>query len=73
MMISDDVYDAVSALKKPNESYTQVLARMAGVSKRKKQSLLDCAGLWSHLSEHDAKKRKSQIRKDRRSWRKIPW
>ena len=73
IMITEEVYSALSKLKHSHESYTDLLARLSGVSKKQKSSLMECAGLWDHLSDKDIEKRKVLIKKSRENWRKLEW
>ncbi len=72
-MIADDIYEAITRLKRPNESYTELIARCIGLSKTKKRSLLECAGLWKHLTKEDIENMESAIEKTRKNWRVIEW
>jgi predicted CopG family antitoxin len=60
IMISDDAYRALTKLKQGKESYTELVSRLAGLSKNKNQSLLECAGFW-------------HVKQSRRNWRNVPW
>jgi len=73
IMISDDVYKGITGMKRNGESYTQLLARLAGMSKYKKGSILECAGLWSNLSDKEIEKRKKLIEENRKNWREAKW
>ena len=61
--IMDDVYEILVKCKKPNESFSEELRRIVP----KKGDIMECAGLWSHMSEEEAedmKKTINQLRKD---------
>ncbi len=51
--ISDDAYARLAALKKPNESFSQVIRRITG-----KRSILELAGI---LSEQEAREFKQAV------------
>ena len=73
IMISDDIYKALTQLKRSGESYTQLIARYVGLAHTKKKSLLECAGLWRHLTKNDIANMENAIEKTRKSWRAIKW
>jgi len=61
--IMDDVYELLARNKKPNESFSEELRRLVP----KKGSIMECAGLWTHISDkeiEDLKKSIKQLRKD---------
>ncbi len=73
IMLSDEIYNALTRLKKPGESYTELIARYIGRGTAKKKSLLECAGLWGHLSKEDTDAMENAIKEGRKNWRKIEW
>ena len=73
IMIGDDIYKALTKLKRPSESYTNLIARCIGLGRTKKKSLLECAGLWRCLTDEDIKKMETAIEKSRKSWRVMEW
>ena len=73
IMIADDIYSALSKIKQPKESFTKLFSRLIGLSQKQKGSLLECAGMWGHLSEQEIHKRKKLIRQGRESWRELKW
>ncbi len=70
IMISDEVYAALTRLKSAGDSYTTLLAKCIGMDK-KEGSLLECAGLWKHLSKEETLKMKKTIEKSRKNWREL--
>lgn len=73
IMITDEIYEVLTRLKRKGESYTDVIARSVSIGKTKKSSLLECAGLWKSLSEGNVAKMKKLIKHSRNSWREIKW
>ncbi|MBI5553289.1 MAG: antitoxin VapB family protein [Candidatus Diapherotrites archaeon] len=73
IMVSDEVHSSLARLKHPRESYTELLSRLAGVSKNRPRSILECAGLWSHLTEKDVQARLNAIERGRVKWRPLEW
>ena len=63
--IMDDVYDLLSTLKRPGESFSDEIRRLA----KEKGSLLDLAGAWSDMSDEEVKRIKDRI-SERRSYRR---
>ena len=55
--IMDDVYDLMIRHKMENESFSDMLRREL----KSKKSIMDCAGAWSHLSDHEIKDMKRSI------------
>ncbi len=70
IMISDEIYEALTKLKRGGESYTGVIARSIGIEKNK-GSLLECAGLWQHMSDEEETAMKKVIADSRKNWRKV--
>ena len=60
IMISDEVYAALTRLKFAGESYTTLIAKCIGMGK-KEGTLLECAGLWKHLSKEETAEMKRTI------------
>ena len=73
IMISDDVYRTLTQLKHKGDSYTQVIARSLGTAKNQRKSLLECAGLWKHLSSEKIARMKKLVKASRNSWRELKW
>lgn len=73
IMISDDVYKSITSMKRNGESYTQLLARLAGMNKYKKGSILECAGLWKDISDKEINDMKKLIKENRKNWREVEW
>ena len=55
--IMEDVYELLSKNKKPNESFSQELRRLVP----KKGNIMECAGLWAHMSDKEAEDMKKYI------------
>lgn len=72
MNVSVEAYEALSARKRPNESFTQVILRLA-----RPGSLLDLAGILSNeqaqqmIDDLADSRRRSRERSDRQ-WREWP-
>ena len=47
----DDVYNLLVKNKKPDESFSEELRRIVP----KKGNIMECAGLWAHMSNKEAK------------------
>ena len=62
----DDVYKLLTRCKKKDESFSDELRRMF----KNKGSILDCAGLWSNLSDEQVKGMEKAIKKSREYTRK---
>jgi predicted CopG family antitoxin len=73
IMIGDEVYSALTKLKRPNESYTKLLSRLTGISKDSSKDIMSYAGLWSNVSEKNAQERFKDITQLRKNWRKTEW
>lgn len=54
--IMDDTYELLAKNKRPGESFSEVIRRLIP----RKTSIMDCIGLWEHLSDEDI----SQMKKD---------
>jgi len=46
--VTEDVYDLLSKMKLEGESFSDAIRRLAG-----RRRLVDCAGLWSDVSEEE--------------------
>lgn len=55
--IMEDVYELLVRRKKPNESFSEELRRIVP----KKGNIMECAGLWAHMSDKDAEDMKKSI------------
>lgn len=55
--IMDDAYDLLVKYKRPRESFSEVIRRLAP----KRGNLMDFAGAWSHLSKEDITAMKNDI------------
>ena len=64
--IMDDVYELLVRNKKEEESFSGELRRLI----KKKGSILDCAGLWSDLSDKQAEEMEKAIKKSKEYTRK---
>ena len=64
--IMEDVYELLNRNKKKDESFSEELRRLLA----KKGSILDCAGLWSDLSDEQVKQMENVIKKSREYTRK---
>ena len=53
----NDVYEILIRNKKPNESFSAELRRLVP----KKGDVMECAGLWAHMSDKEAKDMKKNI------------
>ena len=62
----EDVYELLNRNKKKDESFSEELRRLLA----KKGSILDCAGLWSDLSDEQVKQMENVIKKSREYTRK---
>lgn len=60
--IMDDAYNLLLSRKNNNESFSEVIRKMAG----KKGDIMRLAGAWKHLTSEEVEKRKSDIRKLRK-------
>ena len=61
--LSDDAYNNLKSLKKNNESFSEIVKRLASVEKR--EGLLNLAGVWK--GNPDAVKAMKSIYKDRKN------
>lgn len=61
--LSNDAYSTMKALKRNDESFSDVVMRISG---KKKKSIMDLAGVWS---EEDAKKAKKIVAEGRKNFR----
>jgi len=61
--VTEDVHKLLSKMKLKNESFSEMLARLA----RKKSSLSECAGLWKDMSEEEARDIKEGIKEMKKS------
>ncbi len=66
--ISLEAYEALSRLKRPGESFSDVILRLA----RRQRSLRDLAGAWRDLSDEEAEKVLSALREAWSRWRLQP-
>ncbi len=48
MSVSEDAYDLLDKLKLKDESFSEVIRRLA-----KRRSIADCAGLWGDVSSEE--------------------
>ena len=64
--IMDDVYELLVRNKKEEESFSGELRRLI----KKKGSILDCAGLWSDLSDKQVEVMEKSIKKSKEYTRK---
>ena len=55
--IMDDVYEALVRNKKPNESFSEELRRLVS----KNGDIMECAGLWAHMTDKEAENMKKHI------------
>ena len=55
--IMDDVYDLLARQKKPDESFSEEIRRLVP----KKGNIMDCAGLWAHMSDKESEEMKKYI------------
>ena len=53
----DDVYELLVRYKKPDESFSEELRRLVP----KKGNIMECAGLWKHMSDKEAEDIKKTI------------
>jgi len=66
--IMEDAYEALNRLKKDDESFSEVIRKIAKSRKGSKEAVLECAGLWEGLlSDKEAEGMKRQIIKARKS------
>ena len=61
--ISIEAYEALLKLKRPGESFSDVILKLA-----KKRSLLDLAGVWRDVSDEELEKVLKEIRE---AWLKL--
>ena len=55
--IMDDVYELLARQKKPDESFSDEIRRLVP----KKGNIMDCAGLWAHMSDKESEEMKKYI------------
>ena len=55
--IMDDVYHLLVKNKKPDESFSEELRRIVP----KKGNIMECAGLWAHMSDKETDDMKKNI------------
>ena len=55
--IMDDVYELLAMQKKPDESFSDEIRRLVP----KKGNIMDCAGLWAHMSDKESEEMKKYI------------
>ncbi|MBI2542145.1 antitoxin VapB family protein [Candidatus Woesearchaeota archaeon] len=55
--IMDDVYELLVRHKKPNESFSEEFRRLVP----KRGNIMECAGLWAHMSDKEAEDMKRNI------------
>ena len=61
--IMDDVYELLVRHKKHKESFSEELRRIVP----KKGNIMECAGLWAHMSDKEAEDMKKSIRQLRKN------
>ena len=61
--IMEDVYELLVRQKKPNESFSEELRRLVP----KKGDIMECAGLWAHMSDKEAQDMKRTIKQLRKN------
>ncbi|WP_322741369.1 antitoxin VapB family protein [Fervidicoccus fontis] len=61
--ISIDAYEALSKLKRPGESFSDVILRLT-----KRRSLLDLAGVWRDVNDEELDKAMKEIREAWLKW-----
>ncbi len=71
IMISNEVYEKLTGLKRPGESYSKVIHKFIHPEKSKK-NFLEFAGAWSFISEKETKEMETLVKKVRKNWRKVP-
>ena len=55
--IMDDVYETLVRNKKPDESFYEELRRIVS----KKGNIMECAGLWAHMSHKESENMKKHM------------
>jgi predicted CopG family antitoxin len=55
--IMDDAYELLVKNKKAGESFSEVIRRVVP----KKKNIMDCAGLWSYMSDEEFNRLKKDI------------
>ncbi|MBI5051629.1 antitoxin VapB family protein [Candidatus Micrarchaeota archaeon] len=71
IMVSDQVYLELTELKRPGESYTEVIDRFIS-KKSSAKSIMDFAGAWKSLNENTTKDIEESVKKARKNWRAVP-
>mgnify|MGYP001773242302 CR=1 FL=1 len=62
--ISSEAYEALARVKKPGESFSDVILRLV----RKSRSLMDLAGTWSGVNEEELEEAMKQVREAWSRW-----
>ena len=57
--LSNPAYEKLKGMKQGQESFSDVVLKL--VEKGKKKSLLEFAGVWSHMTDNDADQMKKSI------------
>ena len=66
--IMEDAYNMLNGLKKENESFSEVIRKIAINRRGSKESVLECAGLFNDiLTDEDAEEMKKMIPSLRKS------
>ncbi|MEK6981295.1 MAG: antitoxin VapB family protein [Candidatus Micrarchaeota archaeon] len=72
IMISDHVYEELTELKKPGESYSKVIDKFLHENKKEeKKDIMKFAGAWSFLSDESVDEIEKTAKKIRKGWRKV--
>ena len=61
--IMDDAYELLVRHKKPNESFSEEIRRLVP----KKGNIMECAGLWAHMSDKEAGEMEKAINRLRKN------
>lgn len=65
--IMDDVYETLRVTKRPDESFSDEIRRLAST----KGSIMDFAGAWKDIPEEDIEQMKRAIREMRKDRRRL--